>query len=80
MIGKQDKTPQLNIFDTPIKNFIKLEHELCELSLRIEWETIEKDFSEYYSDIGRPSVPIRRMVGLLLLKHIYNLSEVSHFF
>jgi len=75
MIGKQDKTPQLNIFDTPIKNFINLEHELCELSHRIDWDTIEKDFSGYYSDIGRPSVPIRRMVGLLLLKHIYNLSD-----
>ena len=75
MIGKQDKTPQLNIFDTPIKNFINLNHELCELSRRIDWETIEKDFSEYYSEIGRPSVPIRRMVGLLLLKQIYNLSD-----
>jgi len=75
MIGKQDKTPQLNIFDTPIKNFINLDHELCELSRRIDWEAIEKDFSEYYSEIGRPSVPIRKMVGLLLLKQIYNLSD-----
>ena len=75
MIGKQDKTPQLSIFDTPIKNFINLDHELCELSHRIDWETIEKDFSEYYSEIGRPSVPIRKMVGLLLLKQIYNLSD-----
>ena len=75
MIGKQDKTPQLNIFDTPIKNFINLEHELCELAHKIDWETIEKDFAEYYSDIGRPSVPIRRMVGMLLLKYIYNLSD-----
>ena len=39
MVGKQDKTPQLNIFDTPLKNFINLEHELCELSRRIDWES-----------------------------------------
>ncbi len=75
MVGKQDKTPQLSIFDTPLKRFINLEHELCILSERIDWDSVEKDFSIYFSEIGRPSVPIRRMVGLLLLKHIYNLSD-----
>ena len=75
MVGTQNKTPQLNIFETPIKIFINLEHELCILSHQINWDSIEKDFSVYYSEIGRPSVPIRRMVALLLLKHIYNLSD-----
>lgn len=75
MVGKQNKTPQLSIFDTPLEKFINLEHELCILSGQIDWDSIEKEFSIYYSEIGRPSVPIRRMVGLLLLKHIYNLSD-----
>jgi IS5 family transposase len=75
MIGKQDKTPQLSIFDTPLERFINLDHELCILSKKIDWDSVEKDFEPYYSEIGRPSVPIRRMVGLLLLKHIYNLSD-----
>lgn len=75
MIGKQDKTPQLSIFDTPLIKFINLEHELCILSNRIDWDSVEKEFSVYFSEIGRPSVPIRRMIGLLLLKHIYNLSD-----
>jgi IS5 family transposase len=75
MVGKQDKTPQLSIFDTPLERFINLEHELCILSGQIDWDSIEKEFSVYFSEIGRPSVPIRRMVGLLLLKHIYNLSD-----
>ncbi len=65
----------MNIFDTPIKNIINLEHQLYKLSHRLDWESIEKDFSEYYSEIGRPSVPIRRMIGMLLLKQIYNLSD-----
>jgi len=77
MVGKQDKTPQLNIFDTPLERFINLNHELCILSKKIDWDIIEEDFSFYYSDIGRPSVPIRRMIGLLLLKQIYNLSDES---
>ena len=75
MVGKHDKTPQLNIFDTPLERFINLEHELIILSKQIDWDSIEKEFSIYYSEIGRPSVPIRRMIGLLLLKHIYNLSD-----
>ena len=75
MVGKQDKTPQLSIFDTPLERFINLNHELCSLSKKIDWDSIEEDFSFYYSDIGRPSIPIRRMIALLLLKHIYNLSD-----
>jgi IS5 family transposase len=75
MVGKQDKTPQLSIFDTPLERFINLNHELCILSGQIDWDSIEQEFSIYFSDIGRPSVPIRRMIGLLLLKHIYNLSD-----
>ena len=75
MVGKQDRTPQLSFFDTPLERFINLEHELCILSKKIDWDSIEKDFSVYFSEIGRPSVPIRRMVGLLLLKYIYNLSD-----
>ena len=64
MVGKQDKTPQLSIFDTPLERFINLNHELCILSKKIDWDSIEEDFSFYYSDIGRPSVPIRRMTAL----------------
>jgi IS5 family transposase len=75
MIGKQDSTPQLSIFDTPLERFINLEHELCVLSKQIDWDKVESEFSVYYSDFGRPSVPIRRIIGLLLLKHIYNLSD-----
>ncbi|MCT4643671.1 MAG: IS5 family transposase [Carboxylicivirga sp.] len=75
MVGKQDNTPQLSIFDTPLEKFINLQHELCVLSKQIDWDKIEAEFSVYYSDFGRPSIPIRRIVGLLLLKHIYNLSD-----
>ena len=75
MLGKIDKTPQLSIFDTPLVQFINMKHELCILSRKIDWDFIEEDFACYYSRIGRPSVPIRRIVGLLLLKQIYNLSD-----
>jgi len=35
----------------------------------------EKDFSSLYSHTGQPGVPIRTMIGLLLLKRIYTLGD-----
>lgn len=75
MVGKIDKTPQLNIFEIPLKSFINLKHELCILAKEIDWDSIEKEFSVYYTDFGRPSIPIRKIVGLVLLRRIYNLSD-----
>lgn len=75
MVGKIDKVPQLNIFETPLKQFINLSHELCVLSTKIDWDSVENDFSEYYAETGRPSIPIRRIVGLVLLKQIFNLYD-----
>ena len=75
MVGKIDKTPQLNIFEIPLKTFINLKHELCILSAEIDWDSVEKDFSEYYKNFGRPSIPIRKIIGLVLLRQIYNLSD-----
>jgi IS5 family transposase len=78
MIGKTDKEPQLNIFKTPLVQFIDVNHELCLLSKKIDWEKVEEDFSDYYClDNGRPSIPIRKIVGVILLKRVYNQSDES---
>ena len=45
------------------------------LAKAIEWEYFEKEFKPYYSDKGAPSVPIRTMVGCMLLKHLFNLGD-----
>lgn len=75
MVGKIDKNPQMDIFRTPLKHFINKNHELCLLADEIDWESIEKEFNEYYSKIGRPGIPIRKMVGLVILKYLKNLSD-----
>lgn len=77
MVGKIEKNPQLNIFKTPLKQFINLEHETCILADKIDWDTVSDDFKRYYKDFGRPSVPLRRMIGLVLLKYMHNLSDES---
>lgn len=44
----------------------------------IEWWRFDEAFSQYYSeDKGRPAIPIRRLVGLLMLKAYENLSDES---
>ena len=78
MVGKIDKTPQLNIFKVPLVSFIRESHELCLLAKKIDWDLVENDFSEYYClDNGRPSIPIRKVVGVILLRRIFNLSDES---
>lgn len=48
------------------------------LANTINWEEFETAFKVHYSEkMGAPSKPIRRMVGLLILKHIRNLSDES---
>ena len=50
-------------------------HELYRLADAMDWDRIESEFGELYADKGRPGLPIRRMVGLLVLKQIQNLSD-----
>jgi IS5 family transposase len=75
MKGKNIKNPQLNVFRVPLVSIINMEHELVLLAQRIEWEKVEKDFFIYYPGLGRPAVPIRKMVGSMLLKQMYNLGD-----
>ena len=76
MIGKTPKEHQMSIFEVALESFIDMNHELVLLSKQIDWEAVESEFAEYYcADNGRPSVPIRKMVGMMLLKSIYNLSD-----
>lgn len=78
MIGKIDKSPQLNMYQVPLIQFINKDHELYILAERINWDELEQDLSEYYClDNGRPSIPIRKIVGVILLKRIFNESDES---
>ena len=48
---------------------------LVKLAKAIPWQTFEEAFADRYSETGRPAKPVRLMVGLLLLKHLENLSD-----
>jgi IS5 family transposase len=63
------------MFKTVLVSFINPQHELCLLAKEIDWDYLEKEFEPLYADVGRPSIPIRTIVGLLLLKQIYDLED-----
>jgi IS5 family transposase len=75
MLKKLPSQPQLEIFKTVLASFINPQHELCLLAEKIDWESMEKAFAPLYADVGRPSIPIRTIVGLLLLKQIHDLGD-----
>ncbi len=72
MQGKIKHEPQLNMFRIQLKELVLEKHSLIILSHKIDWSSIEKEFEQYYSKEGRPSVPTRTMVGLLMLKSMFN--------
>ena len=75
MIGKTDKKKQHDMFRPMLIDFIDLQHELVLLADKMDWNYFERELSPFYSEVGRPSMPIRLMVGCLLLKRLYNLGD-----
>jgi len=49
-------------------------HELYLLANKIDW-TIFNSFENLHRNLGRPSMPVRKLTGLLILKHLRNLSD-----
>lgn len=64
-----------DLFRARLDQIINMRHELVRLAGEIDWEWIDEELSTFYRDTGRPAVPTRFMIGLLLLKHIYGLSD-----
>lgn len=76
MKGKLPTPTQRELFRPMLSDFINPEHELVLLANSIDWSYFERELSPYYSsDNGRPSVPIRQMVGCLILKQLYGYGD-----
>jgi len=77
MIGKLKKEAQLDLFKVQLKRLVNPNHELCILSQELDWLGLEDALKDYYSENGRLAIPIRTMVGMLYLKHLFNESDES---
>jgi IS5 family transposase len=76
MRPKQHKTTgEGDLFRARLDQIINLKHELVQLAGKIDWSWIDHEIAPLYSENGRPGIETRFMIGLLLLKHIYGLSD-----
>jgi len=75
MRAKPRKADQGNFLFQDLLEQLNPRDPLLLLEKRIPWERFEAEFSELYSDAGRPAKPIRLMVGLMILKQLENLSD-----
>ncbi|MEG1464788.1 MAG: transposase, partial [Mucinivorans sp.] len=65
------------LFNT-LSDQLNQKHPLYILSHKLDWQLFEVNFASLYcSNNGRPCKPIRLMCGLLILKHLRNLSDES---
>ena len=77
MLNKKENPGQMSFYNT-FEEQLSRKHPLYILANKITWENFEKEFQKHYNEkLGRPAKPIRRMTGLLILKHIRNLSDES---
>ena len=76
MRPKQHETTGSNdLFRARLDQIINLKHELAQLAGQIDWDFIDGEIAPLYSENGRPGIPTRFAIGLLLLKQIYGLSD-----
>src|SRR5450755_5176263 len=76
MRPKKPKTTRSgDLFRSRLDQIINLKHELAQLAEKVDWDFIDGEIAPLYSDKGRPGIPTRFAIGLLLLKQIYGLSD-----
>ena len=72
---KTVRTGQDDLFRTRLEDIVNSRHGLVRLADLIDWRFFEEAIEPLYADVGRPGVPVRFIVGLHILKHVYDLSD-----
>jgi IS5 family transposase len=76
MRSKDPKSRTGELYKTRLDFLLDQQHALFLLADRINWETFETAFGPLYSeDTGRVALPIRLLVGLHYLKHLFDVSD-----
>ena len=66
---------QDDLFRSRLDQIIDMNHELVKLAQKVDWDWIDEEVASQFSDQGRPGTETRFMTGLLILKHMYGLSD-----
>ena len=64
-----------DLFRARLDQIINMKHELVALANKVDWGWIDDQLADHFSDQGRPAEPVRFMIGMLMLKHTYALSD-----
>jgi len=72
---QRETTGEAELFRARLDQIINMKHELVALAGKLDWAWLDGEIAPLYSDKGRPGVESRFVVGLLLLKHIFALSD-----
>jgi IS5 family transposase len=72
---QRETTGSSDLFRARLDQIINMKHELVQLAGSLDWEWLDREIAPLYSDKGRPGIESRFVIGLLLLKHIYALSD-----
>jgi transposase, IS5 family len=72
MQAKPSATCQTSFLMSTLAEQLDPRQPLKQLADTLPWWEFEQAFGKYYSQEGRPAKPVRLMVGLLLLKQMFN--------
>ncbi len=64
-----------DLFRARLDQIINMKHELVQLADRLDWDWLDGEIAPLYSEQGRPGIESRFVIGLLLLKHMFALSD-----
>src|ERR1700748_2932076 len=72
---KHETTDASDLFRARLDQIINLKNELVQLAGKLDWGFVDREIAPLYSEQGRPGIETRFVIGLLLLKHIFALSD-----
>lgn len=75
MVGELPNDGQQSVWGNDLTLLCNPNHELVRLANRLDWSQLELRFARLYSSIGRPSIPLRVMIGLLILAEMRKFSD-----
>lgn len=76
MKPKKTNHTQDRIFDHRLSKQLNPNHELFTFARLIDWNALEAYFAKMFSpDEGAPAKPVRLITGIMILQHMYGLSD-----
>ena len=67
---------QYHLFTSRLSTQLSPNHPLMQLSQFINWQSLEREFFNLFvENIGQPAKPVRLVVGILMLQHMYGMSD-----